>query len=254
MNDHINEAWEHPHPRRHRGGGRYRSRPVFPGFDPREEGFGPGSHHDHGPEFGPVEFEGPVVYGPGFRGGPPGFGPPGFGPRGRGYGRRGGRPKRGDVRAAALALLAEEPMNGYQIIQQISERSGGLWQPSPGSVYPALAQLEDEGLIEAQAAEAGRRGFALTQAGRDYVAEHAEQLKDPWSAITGGAASAAADLRSLVRQVHMAAVGVLTAGTDDQVSQARKILVQTRRSLYRILAEDDQAGQAAREPADTDGD
>ena len=156
-----------------------------------------------------------------------------------GYGRRGGRAKRGDVRAAALALLAEEPMNGYQIIQQISERSGGLWRPSPGSVYPALAQLEDENLVVLQAGAGERRAYTLTEAGRAYVTEHAEELKAPWSAMTNNAATAAADLHSLVRQVHVAAFGVLSAGTDAQMDQARKILAQTRRSLYRILAEDE---------------
>ena len=77
-------------------------------------------------------------------------------------GRRGPRVRRGDVRAAALALLAEEPRNGYQLIQEIAERSGGVWQPSPGSVYPALQQLEDEGLIQAETPEGGRKRYALT--------------------------------------------------------------------------------------------
>lgn len=175
----------------------------------------------------------------GFHGGP---GMPGeFGPWARGYRRRGGsRVKRGNVRAAALALLAEEPMNGYQIIQQISERSGGLWQPSPGSVYPALAQLEDEGLIALQDAAGGRRAYGLTENGRTYVAEHADELNAPWSALAG-AASAAYDMRRLVHQVHLAATQVISAGTDEQVSQARKVLTQARRALYRILAEDDSA-------------
>ena len=86
----------------------------------------------------------------------------------RGRASRDARPRarRGDVRAAALALLAEQPMNGYQIIQEISERSGGVWRPSPGSVYPALQQLEDEGLIRAESAEGGRRAYTLTDEGR----------------------------------------------------------------------------------------
>ncbi len=176
---------------------------------------------------------------PGFPG-PPG-GPGEFGPWGRGYRRRGGgRAKRGNVRAAALALLAEEPMNGYQIIQQISERSGGLWQPSPGSVYPALAQLEDENLIALQDAAGPRRAYGLTEQGRGYVAAHAEELDAPWSAIQG-AASAAHDMRALVHQVHLAAFQVISAGTDEQVNEARKVLAQARRALYRILAEDAEA-------------
>ena len=161
-----------------------------------------------------------------------------FGPWARGYRRRGGgRAKRGNVRAAALALLAEEPMNGYQIIQQISERSGGLWQPSPGSVYPALAQLEDENLIALQDTAGARRAYGLTEDGRSYVAEHAEELSAPWSDLAG-AASAAHDMRRLVHQVQLAAIQVISAGTDEQVNQARKVLTQARRALYRILAED----------------
>lgn len=234
-----------PHPHRHHGGRRFRARYGPQDFDPSagEPGVpgGPGMRGRAGfGAFGPG-------YGPGF-GGPFHGGPAGFGPRGR-YGRRGGRAKRGDVRAAALALLAEEPMNGYQIIQQISERSGGLWRPSPGSVYPALAQLEDENLVVLQATAGERRSYALTDAGRDYVAEHADELKAPWSAVSGDAASAAADLHALVGQVHVAAFGVLNAGTEAQMAQARKILAQTRRSLYRILAEEGDQEDAHAEEA-----
>jgi len=129
-------------------------------------------------------------------------------------------------------------MNGYQIIQQISERSGGLWQPSPGSVYPALAQLEDEGLIALQDGTGGRRAYGLTDGGRTYAAEHADELSAPWSALAG-AATAAYDMRKLVHQVHLAATQVISAGTDEQVNQARKVLTQARRALYRILADDE---------------
>ena len=98
---------------------------------------------------------------------------------------RGPRAKRGDVRAAALALLAEQPMNGYQIIQEIGERSGGVWRPSPGSIYPALQQLEDEGLIRAEAGEGGRRAFQLTDEGRAYAAAHSAELTAPWDVVAG---------------------------------------------------------------------
>src|SRR5215468_5428427 len=96
----------------------------------------------HGPRFGRARGFGPFFGGPG-----------GFGPRAR----------RGDVRTAALLLLADGPLNGYQVMQEIERRSDGVWRPSPGSVYPALAQLEDEGLIHAEAAGEGR-AFALTEA------------------------------------------------------------------------------------------
>jgi len=253
-----NSGRRREHPRRHEGDKRFRAgrwygeEPGFPGgreFDPEsdEAEFG-------GPGFGHMGFHG----GPGPRGmgGPhmkahvrPGE----FGPWGRDRRRGGGRAKRGDVRAAALALLAEEPMNGYQIIQQISERSGGLWQPSPGSVYPALAQLEDENLIALQDAAGSRRAYGLTDEGRAHVAAHADELDAPWSKMAG-AASTAHDMRRLVQQVHLAAFQVISAGTDDQVNQARKVLAQARRALYRILAEDEPAndGQADSEQADSE--
>ncbi|MDA8322314.1 MAG: PadR family transcriptional regulator [Actinomycetota bacterium] len=219
-------------------------------------GFGPGPRFRGGPGFagdeeyqepGDPDFAGPPFAGRGFGGpgGPwPGFGPGprGFGPRGRGRGR-GGRARRGDVRAAALTLVAEEPMHGYQIIQRIGERSGGIWRPSPGAVYPALAQLQDEGLISVQSPEGGRRVYALTDEGRDYVAAHAAELRAAWSVVAEQGAGAAAELRGLVQQVHLAAFGVLSAGTDAQVRQAREVLVQARRSLYRILAEDAAPGE-----------
>jgi DNA-binding PadR family transcriptional regulator len=197
--------------------------------------------------------------GPGF-GGRPGFGgPPGFPGLGAWLGdprmMRVQRAKRGDVRAAALALLAEGPMNGYQIIQEISERSGGVWRPSPGSVYPALQQLEDEGLIRAEAGEGGRRAYVLTDDGRHYADAHPEELDAPWDAVTGHAGGAAVEMRKLIGQVAMAASQVLSAGSDAQISQARRILTDARRALYRVLAaddeDDDDAGPAER-PADPD--
>src|SRR5258708_10997912 len=124
---------------------------------------------------------------PGFPGGP-GFGR-GFGEFGPWIGGprpvRGPRVRRGNVRAAAISLLAEEPMNGYQIIQEISERSGGVWRASPGSIYPALQQMEDEGLITAEAGEGGRRAYQLTEDGRAYAAAHPDELRAPWDVVTG---------------------------------------------------------------------
>jgi DNA-binding PadR family transcriptional regulator len=179
-------------------------------------------------------------------GGPPGF--HGFGP-GPWPGEprmRGPRAKRGDVRAAALALLAEEPMNGYQIIQEISERSGGVWRPSPGSVYPALQQLEDEGLIRTEPGEGGRRGYVLTDDGQHYVQAHPDEVNAPWDVVAGGAGGAAIEMRTLLGQLGMAAFQVVSAGTDAQQAKARTVLADARKSLYRILAADeDEAGDAA---------
>jgi len=153
---------------------------------------------------------------------------------------RGPRARRGDVRAAALALLAEEPMNGYQIIQAIGERSDGVWRASPGSVYPALQQLEDEGLIRSDTGEAGRRrAFQLTDEGRAYVEAHPEETQAPWDVIAGQAGGTAREMKRLIGQVAMAAFQVVSAGTDSQVSQARQILTDTRKALYRLLAADE---------------
>jgi len=184
--------------------------------------------------------------GPGRHGGP--FGPPGLGPMGWGFGpwpgegrgfRRGPRVRRGDVRAAALALLTEEPRNGYQLIQEIAERSGGVWQPSPGSVYPALQQLEDEGLIQAETPEGGRKRYLLTGEGREYVAAHADEVRAPWDDVASSVGSDALELRRLIAAVAMAAMQVTQVGAATQVAQAQQILTDARRKLYAILAADD---------------
>jgi len=157
------------------------------------------------------------------------------------------RVRRGDVRAAALALLAEEPRNGYQIIQEIAVRSGGVWQPSPGSVYPALQQLEDEGLIRAESMEGGRKGFTVTGEGRSYMTEHADEVTAPWEVVVGREHGSIREMRSLIGQVAMAAMQVTNAGSEAQAAKAQRILKDTRRNLYRILAAEEDAeetGQA----------
>jgi DNA-binding PadR family transcriptional regulator len=178
--------------------------------------FGPGGR-DFGREFG------------GFGGG--------FGPRGRGR-----KARRGDIRTAALLLLAEEPRNGYQIMQEVEERSGGVWRPSPGSVYPALAQLEDEGLIRTEEID-GRKLFALTDAGRELVAERGEDRPAPWDQVGGDVSEGRRQLGRLMREVAYAFAQVIRTGGEDQVAQAREVLDNTRRELYRILA-DGEAGSA----------
>lgn len=168
----------------------------------------------------------------------PGFGPgPGGGPRfGRGRGR-GGRGRRGDVRAAILLLLAEGPMHGYELIQRIEQRSNGIWKPSPGSIYPALAQLEDEGLVLIEKVP-GRKTARLTEAGTTYVEENKTDLGSPWDEVSAGVGREAQDLRGLVGQLTGAVGQVAAVGTPEQVSAAGQILVEARRSLYRMLAED----------------
>ena len=177
-----------------------------------------GHRHGHGP------------HGRGSEGWGPG------GPRGWGGGRR-RRMRRGDVRAALLVLLDEQPHTGYSLIEEIERRSSGAWRPSPGSVYPTLAQLEDEGLVGAQEGE-GRTPFTLTDAGKAYVAENREELGEPWAKPAEGISEERLGLRGLVAQIGAATFQVGTAGDDAQVARAKELLEQTRRGLYKILADE----------------
>jgi DNA-binding PadR family transcriptional regulator len=164
-----------------------------------------------------------------------GFGGPGFGgPRGRGRGR--GRARRGDVRLAVLRLLGEEPRNGYQLMQAIEERSGGDWRPSPGSMYPTLSQLEDEGLIRSAQTE-GSREFEITDAGREHLETRAGE-PDPWTPADDRSENAMAELGPLVIGIGKAVWQVASVGSEQQRTRALELLDETRRGLYGILAED----------------
>jgi len=186
---------------------------------------GPGG----GPEFGgPPDFGGPFfkmrVPGPG-PGGPFGFG-----------GRR-HRMRRGNVRAAILLLLEDTPRNGYQVMQELEERSGGAWRPSPGSVYPALQLLADEGLIRGETREGGTV-YELTDAGRKHIEEHREQLGSPWEQAGADVPEGARELMHLAMQVGIAARQVTHAGSTPQLKEAMEILATARRKLYGILAQE----------------
>ncbi len=169
--------------------------------------------------------------------GGPGAG--GLGGLGAGGHRRGRKARRGDVRSAILLLLAEQPRNGYQIMQELEERSGGLWSPSPGSVYPALQQLEDEQLISAEEVD-GRRLFALTDAGRRQVDARGPERPAPWEELRRDAGDHVQELAQSMRAAAAAAVQVLRTGSDVQLAQAQRILTRARRELYRVLAGDDE--------------
>jgi DNA-binding PadR family transcriptional regulator len=156
-----------------------------------------------------------------------------------GGGRR-RRMRRGDVRAAVLVLLDEGPMTGYALMSEIERRSEGAWRPSPGSVYPTLALLEDEGLIRAQPGE-GRTPYELTEDGKAHVEEYREQLGEPWTKSAEGFGESRLELRSLIGQLGAASFQVAIAGDDAQIDRAKGILARARRDLYRILADDDPA-------------
>jgi DNA-binding PadR family transcriptional regulator len=236
----MNPPWEAGWPGRPGPGRTHRRhRRSGPGFGPAEAHMGPPPPE---PPDGPG-FEGPDpemirrLKGRAFRGGFPGFGP--GGPRGgfpgRG-GRRGRRTPRGDVRSAVLALVAEQPRHGYEIIQEIGERTGGVWRPSPGSIYPTVSQLEDEGLVRIEQAD-GRRVVHLTEAGTAYVGEHRAELNAVWAAVGHGADDDATALWEQLSQLHAAAQQVMSAGTPEQITAAGAALAEARKTIYRLLAE-----------------
>jgi DNA-binding PadR family transcriptional regulator len=153
--------------------------------------------------------------------------------RGRGRGHvRGHRQRRGDVRAAILALLTDRPMHGYEMIQEISERSGGFWRPSPGSVYPTLQLLSDEGLITTPGGAGAKRLFELTEEGR---AEAAKQETPPWEQVTDQVDPQDVELRTAMDQLTSAVVQVAQAATSAQKTRAVETLNETRRAIYAIL-------------------
>ncbi|MFL1377294.1 PadR family transcriptional regulator, partial [Nocardiopsis protaetiae] len=166
----------------------------------------------------------------------------------------GSRARRGDVRTGILMLLAEEPRSGYEIIREGRERSGGAWRPSPGSIYPMLQQLEDEGLIVQQEGEGRRRPYKLTEEGIDHLEEHGADLTPPWEAAADAYAddrSRYEEIGSLAAQLGAAAFQVAQAGTPEQVDRAKRLLAESKRGLYRILAEDEPEGDGLDDTADT---
>ena len=217
--------------RRQRGGGRGHGRHG-----------GPGGRGRGGPWGGPMGGPPPWVaqmFGPEFGGSPGGSG-----------GRRRSRVRRGDVRSAILDVLhtSEEPVNGYQVIQQIAERTDGAWKPSPGSVYPTIAQLEDEGLVED--APTGRKAIQLTEAGTTYVTEHSEEMAAVWAPFEEEQDDdQSVNFKQVIGQTVGAIVQVATTGTPDQREKAIEILGDTRRRLYGLLAEgpDDTVTDSAEE-------
>ncbi|WP_079030644.1 PadR family transcriptional regulator [Streptomyces ambofaciens] len=215
----------HGYERGHGGHGRGEGGPGGPfghgGFDGRRAAFGP--------------------FGPGGPGGGPGgpFGP-GFGHGGpwggRGRGGPGGRARRGDVRASILALLKDRPMHGYEMIQEIAERSGGAWKPSPGSVYPTLQLLEDEGLIASES-EGGKKLFALTEAGRTAAEEGPDA---PWEEASRGVDwEALNDIRQAGFGLMEAFGQVWKTGSKEQREKALAVIGDARKKLYLILADED---------------
>jgi DNA-binding PadR family transcriptional regulator len=189
------------------------------------------SRHHHQDDRGPGGFGGPVPHGRRYGRGP-GLGLPGA----PGWGR-GRTARRGDVRAAIVTVLADGPAHGYQVIGELETRSWGRWRPSAGSIYPTLALLEDEGLVRSEQVE-GRRVFSLTDEGRAETTRLAGMGRAPWDG-PGDASDPMVELRSLVAQVAAASMQVAQIGSAESVDGAREILTDTRRRLYRLLADDE---------------
>jgi DNA-binding PadR family transcriptional regulator len=145
-----------------------------------------------------------------------------------------GRAQRGDVRAAVLLLLTEEPMHGYQMMHAIGERTGGTWRVSPGAIYPTIAQLEDEGLVRTES-EGGRKLVVLTDAGRTYVEDEATKPANPFAAMTDSSGPSGRDLFDGISTAYRT---IVRTGSPAQRDAARSLLEKTRRELYLILADD----------------
>ncbi|WP_199430287.1 PadR family transcriptional regulator [Qaidamihabitans albus] len=195
---------------------------MRPPFDHefQRQGFGPGRHGGFG-GFGPA----------GWGGFPPGRGPHGGRHGGPGRGRRG---RRGDIRAAILVLLAEQPRHGYEIIGEIGERSGGLWRPSPGSIYPTLQLLADEGLVRSSE-DSGKRLYELTEEGR--AAAHRHDGTPPWEHFTQDADPREIELRDATGTLIGAARQMSQVGSSAQKAKAVEVLNEARRALYGILGD-----------------
>ncbi|WNV89870.1 PadR family transcriptional regulator [Umezawaea sp. Da 62-37] len=208
---------EHHGHRHHRSGG----------FDDPRRGFGGGFGGPPPPPF-PPDAEMPF--------------PPNPWGRGRGGGRRGGpghgpggRQPRGNVRAAVLALLAERPMHGYEMIQEIGQRTDGVWRPSPGSVYPTLQMLADEGLVSATEEAGGKKLFTLTETGTAEAGKH--EGATPWEQVNDEIDSVAAKLRTASRHLGSSMQQMAHAGTREQKNRAVEVLNEARRKIYAILGE-----------------
>ncbi|TDC63613.1 PadR family transcriptional regulator [Actinomadura sp. GC306] len=182
---------------------------------------GPRVRRRRGDQFGPWGPGGPM-FGPGAR---------------RGRGGHGRRTRRGNVRAALLALLAERAMHGYEMIQELDARTGGVWRPSPGSVYPTLQMLEDEGLVSSQE-QGGKRLFSLTEAGREVTSA---QATAPWDEVTAEAGENVVRGREAIGQLMGALQQVMAVGSETQKARALDVVNDARRRLYGILADDPEA-------------
>ena len=148
----------------------------------------------------------------------------------------GRRARRGDVRTGLLSLLSDKPMHGYDLIRELEERSGGAWRPSPGSIYPTLQLLEDEGLVTGEEQD-GKRVYTITDAGRAELEERRERGGgQPWE--FGPLGEGLGQLREAGVQLAAAAMQVARTGSEAQRKHAAEILAEARKKIYALLAAD----------------
>ncbi len=219
---------EHPM----RGHGRERGYGEDGGLNHEREGFGPHGERPFAPGHGQGGYARHGAHGVGGRPGHGGRGfggPEGFGPRGAGK-----RARRGNIRFAVLSLLADGPDNGFGLMKQIEERTGGTWKPSSGSMYPTLQRLVDEGLI--QPSEGEGNAFELTDAGKTFVDEHAAEIGEAWER-SEKRGEGNRELATAVHELMGAAHQVGQIATPEQRERATEIINSARKSLYGILAE-----------------
>jgi len=190
------------------------------------------SPSDQNDEFAPEDGRRRHHRGPRGRG--PGPGP--WGGRGPWGPPRGPRRERGDVRAAILLLLAEQPRHGYELITEIADRSEGRWQPSPGSIYPVLKRLARDGLVRPEH-ENGKRIFTLTDEGRALVTAESAEWGQPWLRPEDEASSAGDEMWTEFRQLAMAAKQIDQMHDTAQIEAAAQVLADARRALYGLLAQ-----------------
>jgi DNA-binding PadR family transcriptional regulator len=142
--------------------------------------------------------------------------------------------RRGDVRSALLIALLDGPAHGYELIQALESKTDGRWKPSPGSVYPSLQLLADEGLVTSSEQD-GKRVFQITDAGREKANEWIAEKGYPWEAMDRGRPEHA-ELRAAVRDLHFAVRQVGLTGSAEAVQRTTEILTHARKELYRLLA------------------
>ncbi|WP_316670638.1 PadR family transcriptional regulator, partial [uncultured Propionibacterium sp.] len=160
-----------------------------------------------------------------------------------------GRGRRGDVRQAVLRVVAEQPSTGYQIMAAIASKSQDLWRPGPGSVYPALQAMTDEGLVTCRESEDGKKIYTITEDGTKRLEEASGRA--PWERMTRDMAGML-KLRPAMEGLRGAVAQVARSGTEAQRRQVGELLDATRKQIYLILASDDE-GDAGDEQGSGEG-